>query len=40
MTDGGGNEELIQVLELSTEVPEDIFGVPEGYTVKSLTDME
>lgn len=40
MTDEDGDEELIQVLELSTVVPEEIFRVPSEYIVKSLTDME
>lgn len=34
------SEELIQVLELSTNVPEDIFDVPDGYIVKDISQMQ
>lgn len=33
-------EELIQVLELSTKVPEDIFSVPDGYIVKDINNIQ
>ena len=35
-----GAEEIIQVIELSTKVPADIFDVPDGYIVKDISNMQ
>ena len=34
-----GSEELIQVVEISTKIPDEMFKVPDGYVVQDLSKM-
>lgn len=40
ITDANGREELIEVLAISSTVPEDIFSVPSDYVSKELSEMQ
>ena len=40
MTDENGKEEIIQVVKISTDIPEEMFKIPDGYVIQDLSKIQ